>query len=112
MERAVVSLFAEIAIGATGAPTLLAGNGIESVTRSAAGEYLVTLQDKYYRLLGLNVVLEAVAAENVRFQIKEEAVKESKTLSFFSLLGGVPTDPSDGSKIRLEIKLKNSGMVA
>lgn len=112
MERAVVSLFAEIAIGATGAPTLLAGNGIESVTRSAAGEYLVTLQDSYYRLLGLNGVLEAAAGEDIRFQVKEEAIKNSKTFSFFCLAGAVATDPSDGSKVRLEIVLKNSGMVA
>ena len=110
MERAVVKLYAEVAIGATGAPSLIYGNGIETVDRTAAGEYLVTLQDYYYRLLDLNGSLEAVAGEDLRFQIKEEAVKADKTLSIFCLAGAVAVDPSDGSKLRLEITLKNSGM--
>jgi len=110
MERAVVKLYAEVAIGAAGVPTLMYGNGVESVSLTAAGDYLITLQDSYYRLLDLNGSLEAVAGEDLRFQIKEEAVKDSKTLSVFCLAGATPTDPSDGSKIRLEITLKNSGM--
>lgn len=110
MERAVVKLYAEVAIAAGGVPTLMYGNGIESVSLTAAGDYLITLQDSYYRLLDLNGSLEAVAGEDLRFQIKEEAVKDSKTLSVFCLAGATPTDPSAGSKIRLEITLKNSGM--
>lgn len=110
MERAVVKLYAEISIGAAGAPTLEAGNGIASVSRTAAGEYLIGLQDSYYRLLDVNASLEAVVGEDLRFQIKEEAVKADKNFSIFCLAAAVAVDPSDGSKIRLEITLKNSGM--
>lgn len=113
MERSVVKLFAEVAIGATGAPTLIGyKNGIASVSRTVAGEYLVTLEDSYFELLGLGVMLEAAAGEDLVFQLKEESVKVGKTFSFFCLAAGVLTDPSDGSKLRLEITLKNSSMGA
>lgn len=43
-----------VAIGATGAVGTVTGSGISSVTRLAAGTYLVKFQDNYFRYLGHN----------------------------------------------------------
>lgn len=39
LEKRVVDLFAKVSFGASGAPTLLQGKGIVSVTRLSAGQY-------------------------------------------------------------------------
>lgn len=48
-----VSIDMQIAIGASGAPTIAAGNayGVASITRMAAGQYRLQLQDNYSKLL-------------------------------------------------------------
>jgi hypothetical protein len=43
----------QIAIGATGAPTLSGAPGVQSVTRKAAGIYQIQLKDNYASLLGM-----------------------------------------------------------
>lgn len=44
----------QIAIGATGAPTLSSAPFVKSVTRLAAGTYQIQLQDNYAALLGMD----------------------------------------------------------
>jgi hypothetical protein len=52
--RKPVELWCQVAIGATGAPTLSAtkSKGITSVVRNSAGRYTITLNDKYQELYG------------------------------------------------------------
>lgn len=107
-EFGVVKLYAEIAIGATGAPTLTRGKGIASVARTTNGSYDITLQDKYNRFLGLNGILQAAAGEDIKVQIEEEFVTTTKIISIFTNTVATPTDPSSGSKLFLEITLSNS----
>ncbi len=46
-----VQIDAIIAIGATGAPTLSSGALVKAITRMAAGQYRIQLQDNYSKLL-------------------------------------------------------------
>lgn len=110
LEPAVLELFAEVAIGAAGAPTLTRGRGIASIARSGAGDYLVTLEDKWERLLDFKAVELNSSAQDLNFQLKAQAVKASGTLSFFSNTAGAATDPANGSVLYLSIKLKNSSV--
>lgn len=59
-----VRLDAQVAIGASGAPTIqnvapAAAQGIASITRLAAGTYQLQLQDNYSALLDLSAVFES-----------------------------------------------------
>ena len=76
LEKEIKTLFAKISIGATGAPTLVKPGslGIASVARSAQGDYLVTLEDKYPALMGFKGVLLVSSAEDITFQLKAEDV--------------------------------------
>jgi hypothetical protein len=49
LTRGLIDLFANVAIGATGAPTLTVASseGIKSIARNSAGKYTITLQDQY-----------------------------------------------------------------
>jgi hypothetical protein len=63
LEFSVVNLFGKTAIGSTGASTISVANskGIASIARTAAGKYLITLNDAYNKFLGINVVINNAA---------------------------------------------------
>lgn len=108
LETEVKELHAEIAIGASGAPTLSQGLGIASVTRDSAGVYIITLEDKYIRLMSLDVMQLAATAEDLTFQIESEDVAGAKTIKIQCKAAAVETDPSNGSILYIKMDLKNS----
>jgi hypothetical protein len=110
-EKEVKHLYADVAIGASGAPTLTRGYGITSIARNSAGKYTVTLSDKYNRLMFADVVQLVGTAEDTNFQLVSESVASAKTVVFHCLTGGVATDPSSGSRLFIKLELKNSSVV-
>lgn len=110
LEKEVKELYADIAIGGTGAPTLTYGVGIASVTRDSAGVYIVTLQDAYMRLMALQVTNVAASAQDLTFAVETESVASAKTIQFRCLTGATETDPASGSRLLVQINLKNSSV--
>jgi len=108
LEKEVKSLYAEIAIGVSGAPTKTSGLGIASITRDSAGVYIVTLDDKYTRLMSFSVIQEAATAEDLTFQVESHDVTSAKTIQFQCKAAAVETDPSSGSNLFIKVELKNS----
>lgn len=108
LEKEVKSLFAEVAIGATGAPTLTSGLGVASITRDSAGVYIVTLEDKYVRLMHVHVMMLEATAEDLTFQVESEDVDGEKTIQFQCKAAAVETDPSSGSVLLIKVDVKNS----
>lgn len=114
LERKLVSLFANVSIGATGDPTLNYGMGITKIERTALGEYKLTLNDTYKRLLSFNVmVVNDTLAEHLvdKFGIKTETVSTNKEIDFMAI-GETEAlvEVADGSTLLIEIKLKNSSV--
>lgn len=108
LEKEVKSLFLEVAIGVAGAPTLTRGLGSASISRTSAGLYVVTLSDKYSRLMHASVQVLSSAAQDLVSQLVSEDVDVAKTISFRTVAAGVETDPSNGSVLYIRIDLKNS----
>lgn len=108
LEKEVKELYAKLTFGGAGAVTLTEGVGIASVAKSATGDYLVTLQDAYVKILQFEGILLKSTAEDIRVQVKAESVASAKTVSFFTLTGASPTNPSSGAIIYLKLELKNS----
>lgn len=116
LEKAVVKLWAKVAIGATGAPTLSAANskGISSITRAAAGNYTITLQDKYVKLLGFQCTFMDAAglpdAPMVALDTDTDVTATSPIIHFYTASSaGVAADPANGETMYIEITLSNSG---
>lgn len=119
MVPGAVSLFANVAIGASGAPTLsvAASKGIISITRNSTGNYTVLfgtktgMVDSYNSLLMVNKAVVSSAAQAAP-EMRVSANNVSSTtapgviLQFSS--GGTATDPGSGEVILLEFDLKNS----
>ena len=110
LERSVVELFADVSIGATGAPTLDHSMGITSLIRNSEGNYTLNLDDGYSRLLSFDITLinDTIGEHTIeRFNLVSEDVL-NKTLNFVSVIGAVATEIPDGSRLLIRIKLKNS----
>lgn len=110
LEKEVKELYLDVAIGASGAPTLTRGVGIASISRDSAGVYDITLQDAYMRLMSVQVTQLVAAAEDLNFQLEAEAVASAKTIKLRCTTDDVETDPSSGSRLLIQINVKNSSV--
>ena len=99
-----------VAIGASGAPTVTNEKeaGTSDITRNAAGEYTLTLQDKYVRLLAFQDTVISTAQQDSKVQVTAEDVAGAKTIDFTTSVAGTPTDLADGDTLLLTVKAKNS----
>lgn len=111
LERGTKHLFANISIGTSGAPTLVSGLGVADIERNAAGDYTLTLEDAYNKLLHFDGIVENTSGEDINFQVDEVDLSNSaKTISFYTVTGGSATDPADEDVIRLFIAVRNSSV--
>lgn len=114
LEKAPVRLYAKVAIGASGAPTLSAANskGISSITRNSAGDYSLVLQDTYYKLMHFAVRPQNAtgisASPDVGIKANTVTSATSPGVRFVCSTGGVATDPASGDTLFIEIVLGNS----
>ena len=128
LEKGVVTLYARINIGATGAPTLVTtstsgnpSNGIATVTRSSAGKYVITFGnvgstqtnlDTYQRLLWAQAnVIASTISTVVSTQISVESVSTASapTITIQCLAAaGTAVDPNNTDVLLVKIALKNA----
>ena len=108
LEREIKDGYVRISIGASGAPTLTAGPLGASITRNSAGNYSLTLYDKYAALKSFRAILLDSTAEDIRFQLHSETVSTTQIVRFLCLTDATETDPSDGSVILIKMDLKNA----
>jgi hypothetical protein len=113
LQKKVTLLFAQVAIGVTGAPTLTANTttapknkGILSIVRNSTGNYTLTMQDPYVELLYAYAVTShsgviPVAPDFSIFTHSETA--PNAILTFQMSAAGVATDPNSGDTLRIII---------
>ncbi len=111
LEKEVKDLYVKVTVGATGAPTLTSRTGIASITRNSAGNYTVTLQDKYNSLKFAQVTFLDDDAQDLRVQLLAEDVADAKTVQFVCLTAATPTDPASGQTMLIKLELKNTSVV-
>lgn len=118
LEAGVVKLYGQFTIGAAGAITASSGKGFSIVkTATKTGRYTITLQDKYNALLAYSVQVEgpadaAYGTGGVVTFIRGTAVGAAVPLLYVQLAsaaaGPVDTDAPTGTKVYIELTLKNS----
>lgn len=121
IEKGIVPLFMQVAIGATGAPTLSAVNsqGVRSISRNGAGDYTVTFgsstpasTDTYNRYCGANFTLTDTTARDYTLQIHtESAIGTAGTLRFLFNSAAVTTELPNGATLKMVFWFKNSSVV-
>jgi hypothetical protein len=108
-----VMLFANVSIGASGAPTLNANaRGIASIARTGAGAYTITLQDKYTKLLDISSRFITATGTDAALEMTVTAdgvASSTPTITIvFRVAAGTATDPSNGAVLLLKMFLRNS----
>lgn len=108
-------LFGKVTFGTTGAPTLdtAKSKGIASITRTSAGLFVITLNDRYVRFLNLKGIFLVAAASFPAaplFQVTAETVATTKTITVQFSDADTPaaTDPADTEVFYFEISLCDS----
>ena len=112
---AVTDIFAEINIGASGAPTLVAlhGVGVTSVVKNATGKYTIALDNLYPRLLAVQytaIGASGAVAAAPDLTVLANNVASAGTIQIETSTGGVATNPASGEVMLLQITLKNSSI--
>lgn len=119
LELEVVHLYAKVNIGATGAPTLVAASskGIASVARNSAGEYKVTLSDKYSSLLWGNCGLITTTGSDpttvgvtARMEVDSVTAATPYVQFQFYKADGTAADPANGAVVLIKLELKNTSV--
>lgn len=117
LEARVCELYVNLVIGASGAVTSGTGKGIVSVVKeSSAGQYTVTLEDRYNSLLAvsgmrLEVADSDPATVGTTMRLLSEAVSAATptvVLQFATGDDGAKANPASGTRIMVCLKLKNS----
>jgi hypothetical protein len=109
----VHTLYCKAAIGASGAPTIdtAVSKGISSISRTAAGDYTVTLAKPYNSLLWAAGTLLESDDTDLQIQIAAEAVSNATpTVQFICTAAATPADPPDGSTMYFKIEVKRSSV--
>lgn len=122
-ENVVKTVYAKVAIGATGAPTLSASNskGVVSVTRNSAGLYTFVFGtatgnlDTYVKLLNVKITFQnasAIAAAPITY-VRTLAIATAGTASVqVGCVNGslAATDPASGETMYAEFVFGDSGV--
>lgn len=111
LEKEVKDLYVRVSIGASGAPTLVTPVGVASIVRNGAGDYTLTMQDKYNYLKYFEAQHVSSSAQDLHFQVHSETVSSTKTVRFLCLTGATPTDPASGKVLLLKLELKNTSVI-
>ena len=125
LDREIKVLYGQAAIGGSGAATLNESRsaGIKSISRTATGEYDITLgtaggdYDTYPALLFFDAILldtAAIAANGgLGFQIEAETVASDGVIKVFALnSSGAITEIRSGDVLKFMIIIKNSNSSA
>lgn len=117
LEKAVVNLYGQFAVGASGAPTMSAtkSKGIASVVRNSAGRYTITLQDQYQYLLMFDTTIvlasgapgTTTSPECIVRQDNSKAQVPTLVIEFLDGTGAA-TELTSGVTLLFQAQLKNS----
>lgn len=117
-EKDSVTVYGSVTFGAAGAVGSFQGGGVTSVTKVAAttGQYLITFDDQFTRLLFpsfqlVNDALSAVAAIQLFQEASTLQADVTNNKSFIIALAdfaGAAVDPEDGSQIMFKVVFRRT----
>ena len=95
-----------------GAPTGITGRGVASITRTGAGDFLITLEDAYSALLGVKMSIAMASATDISPQLGAVDVVTAKTIVVRTIVAAAETDiaADAANRVYVELTLRNSGV--
>ena len=118
-ERAPVTLYATLAVGASGAVSAVKGYGILSITKeTTAGQYTVVLSDKFTRALSVQaqVVHSAISAAKSVQVLETPAALQGHIVAGTGLViqlintSGAAVNAESGAQVFIQVVVVNSSV--
>jgi hypothetical protein len=112
-ERDLVDLQFKVSVGASGAPTVVNGKGLLSITRNSAGNYTLVLRDRYFLFMDSHVMFisgsSAPAAPLVNL-VSEQVNNASSPQVIMQCrdIAAAAADPASGEVMLIKIKCRNA----
>jgi len=98
IEQGATTLYAKLVVGTTGAVTSFSGYGITNVARNGVGNYTITLDRKFKKLLNLNDTLIQATPQGLNATIEGDNVASAGTIVLeFNTSAGTATELSSGT---------------
>lgn len=119
LEVDLVNLFGSVVIGASGAVTSFQGGGISSIVKeSTAGQYTITLSDRFaFFLMAKFAVVGASALAVAQVQVLETpatfqaSIKSDGAITIQCLdFAGAAVNPASGAEIMVEMIMRQSSI--
>lgn len=118
-EKEVCDIFGNVSVGTTGAPTLntsalASSKGIKSIARNSAGNYTITLQQPWVKLLNVDATITnttgiaSAPSIGILTTGTNVASVSAPTVQIVFSTGGTATDLASGSTILLQITVGNT----
>lgn len=116
LENKMIDIYARVAIGASGAPTLNAplSKGVTSITRNSAGLYTIVFNDRYVNLLNFNINIFLAAGTSsigeVILRANNIATSTRSVQVQFNNSAGAAVDPANGVTLYCKFEFKGSSV--
>lgn len=107
----LATIFARVAIGAAGAPTVEAGTNF-TIANTGVGLYTITLDRKYRGLMFLCATLEEAdgTGDDLVVKVRSETVATTGQILISVLAATAETNPASGAKLRFMIVLEDNAV--
>lgn len=111
VEQGVTTLYAKLTVGATGAVSASAGYGLSSIVRNSTGNYTITLDRKFKKLLSVLPTVVEGTPQGLEMTVTADSMSSGGAITVeFGTDGGTATDPSSGQIILFAITVADTGL--
>ena len=111
IEQGVTTLYAKLVVGSTGAVTSFGGYGIGILARNATGNYTITLDRKFKKLLNLNDTLIQATPQGLNATVENDNVASAGTIVLeFNTSAGTATELSSGTIVLFAITVADTSL--
>lgn len=111
IEQGVTTLYAKLVVGASGAVTSYAGYGIDNLVRNATGNYTITLDRKFKKLLGIHQTIIQATPQGLEMTVEGDNVASAGTIVLeFNTDGGTATELSSSTIVLFAITVGDTAL--
>ena len=112
IDQDVVVLSFSFAPQGSSQPTGITGRGVATITRTGAGDFLVTLQDVWPALLGAKMSIQMSTATDISPQLGDVDLS-AKTLVVRTIVAATETDiaADANNRVFVELTMRNGSVV-
>lgn len=111
LEQGATTLYVKLTVGATGAVSAKTGYGMANVARNSAGNYTITLDRKFKKLLDVSDTVIQATPQGLKMTVKANNIASAGAVQIeYNTDGGVATELSIGTIVLFAITVADTSL--